>query len=143
MTDVYVAYPDAELVTLSILDPLDGEAGTWLESGFTPPYTQVNRIGGAPDNSDITDFALMRVAHYGTDRMNAWQLAAQGEALMIGARYHAIPVPEYGEDATILVDSVDIIVGGQQLPDVAPDDRRVVKDYLVGLRRAWRLAATP
>lgn len=143
MTEVYVAYPDAELVTLSILDPLDGNAGTWLPSGFTPPYTQINRIGGAPDNSDITDFAIVRVAHYGANRMGAWQLAAQGEALMIGARHHEISVPLMGEGVAILVDSVDIVIGGQQLPDVAPDDRRVVKDYIIGLRRPWRLATAP
>ena len=49
-----------------------------------------------------------------------------------------VPVPAY-PDAEILIDSVDIAVGGQQLPDEAPEDRRVVKDYVVGLRRAYYL----
>lgn len=141
MTQVYVAYPDAELVTLAILEDLQGEKDTFLRSGWNPPLTQVNRIGGAPDNSDITDFAIMRLAHYGATRMDAWNLASQGEALMIGHRCRNVYVPEY--DGEILVDSVDIIIGGQQLPDIDPDDRRVVKDYIIGLRRPYHLAATP
>lgn len=141
MTEVYVPYADAELVTLAILDPLDGPIGTFLPSGFTPPYTQVNRIGGAPDNSDITDFAIMRLAFYGANRMAAWDMAAQGEALMMARRGRVIFVPEY--DGNICIDTVDIVVGGQQLPDVAPDDRRVVKDIVLGMRRPWHLAPAP
>jgi hypothetical protein len=137
VTEVYVTYPDAELVTLALLEPLPGNVVTFLPPGFTPPITQVNRIGGAPDNSDITDYPIMRIACYGATRMAAWQMAAQAEALILGNRCRAIYVPEY--DGDVLIDSADIVVGGQLLPDIDPDDRRVVKDFIVGMRRAYRL----
>ena len=139
MTEVYVPYPDAELVMLALLAPLPGNAVTFLPSGFVPPITQVNRIGGAPDNSDVTDYPIIRVACYGANRSAAWQMAADAEALVIGNRCRAIYVPQY--DGDILIDSADIVVGGQQQPDVNPDDRRVVKDFILGLRRAYHLVA--
>ena len=139
------AYPDAELVTMSVHemlrtgpdDPL--VIDTFLRSGWTPPLVMVNRIGGSPDQWDVTDYAIVRCAYYGEKRMDAWNLASRGESIMLGYRGRAVHVPEYGADAEILIDSVDIAVGGQQLPDEAPEDRRVVKDYVVGLRRAYYL----
>jgi hypothetical protein len=141
VTEVYVTYPDAELVALALLEPLPGSVVTFLPPNFQPPITQVNRIGGAPDNSDVTDFPILRIACYGTNRMQAWSMAAQAEALILGNRCRAIYVPEYGGD--ILIDSADIVVGGQLLPDIDPDDRRVVKDIIVGLRRPYGLTLTP
>ena len=140
-----LAYPDAELVVMSIHETLASGpddplvVDTFLRSGWTPPLIMVNRIGGSPDQWDVTDYAIVRCAYYGEKRMDAWALAGRGESTMLGYRGRSIAVPEYGADATILVDSVDISVGGQQLPDEAPEDRRVVKDYVVGLRRQYHL----
>lgn len=139
---IQAIYPDAELVCLAIVDLLKAEnggpvenltTGTFLWDDWSPPLIQVNRIGGAPDVSDITDYPLLRLAMYGEDRMAAWNLAGQVEGLLIGMRHRAVYVPEYG--ANVLLDSVDIAVGGQQLPDTDPDDRRVVKDLVIGFRR--------
>lgn len=141
---VSVAYPDAELVTMAIHKLLVAanpglKIVTFLPANWVPPLVQINRIGGAPDVRDVTDYPLVRCAYYGVDRMGAWNLAAQGEGVMIGMRHRAVEVPAYGVGAEILIDSVDIAVGGQQLPDVNPDDRRVVKDFLLGLRRPHHL----
>ena len=145
MTDVYVPYADAEIVGLALMDLLVPSTpglttGTFLRSGWTPPFIQVNRIGGAPDVSDITDYPILRLAVYGADRMKAWDLSAKAEGMVIGHRGRNVYVPEYGSE--ILIDSADIVVGGQQLPDVDPDDRRVVKDVILGMRRPYYLVST-
>jgi hypothetical protein len=142
-----LAYPDAELVTMAVHDVIRTSpeglptlvVDTFLRSGWTPPLVMVNRIGGSPDQWDVTDYAIVRCAYYGAKRMDAWDLAARGEATMVSYRGRSVSVPEYGEDAMILIDSVDIAVGGQQLLDEAPEDRRVVKDFVIGLRRAYYL----
>lgn len=145
MTIPVLAYPDAELVTLAVHDLLvPGNQGlvvtTFLRSGWVPPAVQINRIGGSPDQWDLTDYPIMRCAYYGVNRPAAWDLAAQGEATMMGMAHRAVYVERY--DGEILIDSVSIIVGGQQLPDVDPDERRVVKDFQLGLRRPHRLLVT-
>jgi hypothetical protein len=144
---IQAIYPDAELICLAVVGLLDGTNGgpvedltttTFLWDDWSPPLIQVNRIGGAPDNMDVTDYPIMRIAAYGENRMAAWNLAGLAEGLMIGMRGRSVHVPEYDTDAGetwVLIDSVDIAVGGQQLPDVDPDDRRVVKDYVLGMRR--------
>lgn len=134
---IYVPYPDAELVFLDLLGSVASTV-TMLPPGFDAPIIQINRVGGAPDPLDITDYAIMRIAYYGVNRPVSWAMAAQGEALIIGHRGRAIQVTDVGP---VIMDSVDILVGGQMLPDLDPDDRRVVKDYVAGFRRPWHLAS--
>lgn len=146
MTEVIVPFPDAELVLISLHRLVLGDmpeyagmkVGTWLPAGFTPPFVQVNRIGGAPDPSMITDYPIMRCAYYMPTRNESWQMAAAGEAALLAFEHRNIPVPGVGD---VLLDSLGIVVGGQMLPDIAPDDRRVVKDYILGFRRQWQLVS--
>jgi hypothetical protein len=133
----YLPYPDAERVVLAILEPvLPDKVDTWLPTPFQPPFIQVNRTGGGPDNSDVTDYPLMRVRFYGGDRSGAWDLAADGEKAMMSAQGRYISVPGIG---SVLVDYVTIALGGTQDQDVDPDNRRVTKDFMLGLRRQYHL----
>jgi hypothetical protein len=109
---------------------------TFLPPNFTPPLVQVNRIGGGPDASGITDFPIMRFAYYMPTRNESWQMSAAGEAALMAYEHRNIPVPGVGD---VLLDSLGIIIGGQMLPDLDPDDRRVVRDYVLGFRRQYHL----
>ena len=133
----YLPYPDAERVTLAILEPvLPGNVDTWMPSPRPTTFIQVNRTGGGPDNADVTDFPLMRVRFYGGDRQGAWDLAFDGEKALMEAQGRYVEVPGIG---AVLVDYVTIALGGTQDPDVDPDDRRVTKDFMLGLRRQYHL----
>jgi hypothetical protein len=144
VTETYVPFPDAELVAMElhrlVLGAMPEYAGlrvvTFLPPNFTPPLVQVNRIGGAPDPSGITDYPLMRFAYYMPTRNESWQMASAGEAALMAYEHRNIPVTGVGD---VLLDSLGIFVGGQMLPDLDPDDRRVVKDYVMGFRRQYQL----
>jgi hypothetical protein len=132
-----LAYPDAERVLLAILEPLlPNKVDTWLPTPLNPPFIQVNRSGGGPDDVDITDYPLMRVRFYGGDRNGAWDLAADGERTIMGAKGHFVDVPGIG---LVFIDYAVIVVGGTQDVDLDPDDRRVTKDFMLGMRRQYHL----
>lgn len=144
MSEVYVPFPDAELVMISLHELVLGAmpeyegmtVDTWLQPNFTPPYVQINRIGGSPGADMITDYPIMRCAYYMPTRNESWQMAAAGEAALLAYEHRNIPVPGVGD---VLLDSLGIVIGGQMLPDLDPDDRRVVKDYVLGFRRQYHL----
>lgn len=147
MTQPYVlapAYPDAELFVLSLLDAFLPELvetvpqmavekiDTWLPEAFDPPFIRIQRTGGAPDGLDITDYPILTVATYGETRQTAWSLSRVVEQILLGAKYHSIEVLDVG---WVLCDTVFLNAGGEQLPDLDPDDRRVVASYVFGFRR--------
>lgn len=137
-------YPDAELFVLAALEAflpaLVGAApqmkiekiDTWLPESFDPPYVRVQRSGGAPDVYDVTDYPVISTASYGTTRMAAWELARVVEQVILGVKYRSIEVPGYGR---VLCDSSVLLSGGEQVPDLDPDDRRVDKTFQLGFRR--------
>ena len=132
---VTVAYPDAELVLMALLEAKHPEAtvDTWVSEGdVDAPFIHVMRIGGSPDTGDVTDYPLMRVACYGNTRQDAWNLSRAVEVDILGHRHRNIVVPDLGP---VLLDAAEIMVGGNLTPDLAPDDRRVVVDYILGFRR--------
>lgn len=128
------AYPDAENELMSLLDLLGVPTVTWLPEGWDPPIIQVQRIGGAPDAGDVTDYPLMRVSYYGPDRTAAWNMAQDGTRLVLGYKYRNLP-------SGTLLDYSEITVGGSLDPDLDPDDRRVTVNYTLGFRRQ-QLAVT-
>jgi hypothetical protein len=79
----------------------------------------------------------MRVRFYGGDRNGAWDLAADGERTIMGAKGHFVDVPGIG---LVFIDYAVIVVGGTQDVDLDPDDRRVTKDFMLGMRRQYHLA---
>lgn len=128
-TGTPLAYPDAELVLMDILESVwPGMVVTWLPENAPDGTIWIQRIGGGPDDSDITDYPTMRVATYGATRTAAWNLARDVERLI--TRYHGRRTP-----AGWQVDYARLAVGGVLDPDLNPDDRRVIKNYDLGFRR--------
>lgn len=128
-----LAYPDQELAYMHLLRPL-APTVTHLPAKWKAPIIHIQRIGGGPDEWDVTDYALMRVIFYGADRGAAWALAGQGESLLLSMRGRAINRPDT-ESHGLLIDFVALDVGGVQDPDLDPDDRRVIKNFTTGMRR--------
>lgn len=126
-------YPDAELVLMALLEARhpDATVDTWVEGDVPAPYIHVTRIGGAPDAADVTDYPLMRVACYGATRKEAWDLSRAVEVSILGNRHRNIQT----ENGPVLVDEAAIVVGGILEPDLEPDDRRIVVNYVLGWRR--------
>ena len=133
MTQPVLAYPDAELVLMALLEARHSEAtvDTWAEGDVDAPFIHIMRIGGSPDQYDVTDYPLMRVACYGNTRKEAWDLSRAVEVSILGSRYRNIET----EGGPVLVDYAEIEVGGTQEPDEEPDDRRIVVNYVLGWRR--------
>lgn len=133
------AWPDAERVVMGILDrigsiPVFGttETGTHLVPDWDPPFWQVRRVGGGPEDG-ITDIALVQIHSYGATRDAAWDLAAVAEHYMLEAGGRNVyDLPRFG---TVLVDWTDLAVGGSEVPELDPDDRRVTKDYAIACRK--------
>lgn len=128
-------YPDAEAVLWTLLESI-APTYTWLPQGWEPDVIQVQRIGGAPDLADVTDYPMMRVSYYGGNRNRSWQMAREGESLILGNRGRGIVVEDVG---MVIMDSADIEVGGALEPDLDPDERRVTVNYVLGFRRQYHL----
>lgn len=131
-------FPDAEQVVIDILDPVLAPAGTWLDPDFEVPRIQVNRIGGGPDEWGITDYPQIRIRWYDETRNKAWDLAQAGQMLLLAHAQKAVDRPGKSSHG-ILVDYVELDVGGTEEPDLDPDDRRVTTNWTLGLRRQYHL----
>lgn len=125
-----LAYPDTEKVLLDLFDLLPVLSVTWLPNGWVPPIHHINRIGGGPDPWDVTDYALVRVSSYGATRDESWSLSADAERLILGHSGRRTP-------SGYLIDFTALDVGGSQEPDLDPDERRVTKNFTIGMRRQY------
>ena len=121
-------YPDSENETMALLELLGVGTVTHLPENWDPPLIQVERIGGAPDAADVTDYPLMRVAYYGPNRISAMNMAQDGSRLILGHKYKVLPTGT-------LLDYAEITTGANTEPDLDPDDRRVTVNYTLGFRR--------
>lgn len=134
------SYPNA---TVLAMDGLDASTRTPIADADVRPgppqnfdygrkLIVVRRVGGGPDEEDVTDYPVLLVACYApsflqaTDMQNAVQ-----------AEIKSWPLRQIGPDQ-VLVDEAEIYVGEQEIPDVYPDERRVVATYRLGLRRQFR-----
>jgi hypothetical protein len=137
-----LAYPDAELVLIAVHRNVTGVTyvGTWIPEEPEPGTIIVQRIGGGPDPEDQTDYPLFRVLYYGDTRQEAIDLSREGERWVKFYSGRAINRP--GDPAHgVLIDSAGVDVNGTLDEDLDPDERRVVKNYLAGLRRQYHLVA--
>jgi hypothetical protein len=116
--------PDAEVAALTLLEHL-APTVTVLPPGFDPPIIAVQRVGGDLDLTNYTDHAVLQVTFYGVNRPAAWDLAGAGVLALLRA--------PGTEAAGAYVEDVAIIAGGQQIPDLDPDDRRVVVSAQIDL----------
>jgi hypothetical protein len=137
MPDLYsLPYPNATILTM------DGLADRFPEADVrpgNPPNFQfdrklivVRRVGGGPDEDDLTDYPVLLVAAHAPNYLSASELQDD-----IQVEIKSWPLREIGPNK-ILVDEADIYVGEQEIPDVYPDERRVVATYRLGLRRQFR-----
>lgn len=92
----------------------------------------VKRVGGGPDQDDETDFPVLQIACYANTYLQAADMQSDVQLEIL-----SWPMREIGPN-DILVDEAEIYVGEQEIPDVYPDERRVVATYRLGLRRQFR-----
>lgn len=135
-----LAYPDAELVMMSIvaLAPSVTDTDTYMPEEAPDGLAIVSRVGGTPDPSDVTDYPIVRVSCFGRTRMDAWRMQQECQQYILAHRGRNVEVDELG--GPVLVDDAAISDGSSQVPDLDPDDRRVDATYVLGLRRQWHLA---
>lgn len=106
---------------------------------FTQRLITVRRVGGGPDEEDITDYPVLQIACFASSYTMAAKMQndVQAEVLswpltMINAAFDDEP------EWLVLVDEAELYVGEQEIPDVYLDERRVVATYRLGLRRQFR-----
>ena len=92
----------------------------------------VRRIGGGPDEDGVTDYPVLQIACYAPSFLAASDMQGDVQDEVLGW-----PMKQIGPNK-ILVDEAEIYVGEQEIPDVYPDERRVVATYRLGLRRQFR-----
>lgn len=139
------AYPDAELVMMAIhrdVPPEGSYIGTWIPQDPEPNTIVVQRIGGGPDPYDVTDYPLFRVLYYGATRNAAMDLSRRGEQYVKAHSGRSIKRPGDPADG-VLIDSAGVDINGTLDEDLDPDERRIAKNYILGLRRQFHLSATP
>ena len=119
-------FPDAEAVVCDLLEQVAPTA-TFLDKGWGDvlPVIQVNRIGGSRDS--ITDVARIQVAVWAESRAQVWQLANQIRDLVLYAGNTRVN--------GVLIDWTEESIAGQQVPDIDPDDRRVISTFQFAFRR--------
>nr|WP_280442930.1 hypothetical protein [Nocardia brasiliensis] len=106
-----------------LLDPI-APTDTVMTPATKVPFIQVNRVGGTDDG--ITDRPVVQVAVFAATRAHAWALAEQVRHAVLGAAGALI--------GGVLVDDARTAIGHQQIPEIDPDDRRVISTYQLSFR---------
>lgn len=138
-------YPDAELAMMAIhrFATVEGAwVGTWIPEDPESGTVVVQRIGGGPDAEDQTDYPLFRVLYYGDTRAEAMALSQAGEQYVKAHRGRCIKRPGDPADG-VLIDFAAVDVNGTLDQDLDPDERRIAKNYTLGLRRQYQLSVAP
>lgn len=131
MMTATLSFPDLEQAAEDMAAPL-GYACKFLPDDFDARLERgeavilVARVGGKDDG--VTDRALIQFAVYGQTRTIAWDTAR--------ALQTSVKALEYGgQVGDIWIDSTATAAGRIQVPDVDPDDRRVITIYQLDARR--------
>lgn len=116
-----------------------GTTVTWL-----PPdpgrIIWIQRIGGAPDPWDITDYGLLRVSTFDEKRNNSMDLSKDCERLLLAFKDGGQINRPGSASHLMLIDFTGMETGPSVDPDLEPDERRVTKNFTVGMRRQYHLA---
>lgn len=126
-----LAYPNATIVVMDMLEgiaPVRASVPPNFDTGTT--LIVVRRVGGAPDPDDETDHPVVQVACYAPSYPAAAALAQSVQIRILSS-----PLTDVNG---VLVDEARVFVGEQEVPDVYPDDRRIVSTYQLGWRRQFR-----
>lgn len=126
-----LAYPNAVIVVMDMLEGI-APVRTSVGPNFDPgtELITVRRIGGTPDPDDVTDYPVVQVACYAPTYPAAAELAQSVQMRILTS--------VCTEVNGVLIDEARIFVGEQEVPDVYPDDRRIVSTYQLGWRRQFR-----
>lgn len=126
-----LAFPNAVVVLMDLLGDI-ADCRPAPPANFAPGDTLivVKRVGGGPDADDLTDHPVMQVQCYGPT-----YLAAADLAQSVQVRILSCPLTEING---VLVDEAHVLTGEQEVPDVYPDDRRIVSTFQLGWRRQFR-----
>lgn len=92
------AFPDAETVMMTLLEPI-APTVTSTPAELNVPITRVQLVGGSDDG--ITDRPRMEVPCYGADRAKAWQLAERRRQVVLGSVRSEVAT----ETARVLIDN--------------------------------------
>lgn len=136
-----LAYPNSVHVVMSLLDPL---LTGWVRPGVPPGFEPgqklitVQRVGGGPDDEDITDYPILLVACYGSTFLEASNMQAQCQVKILSASATEVILLDTTPEQRVLIDEADLYIGDQEVPDLYPDERRVTSTYRLGLRRQFR-----
>lgn len=131
MTAPTLSFPDLEQVAEDLAAPY-GYACKFLPEDFDARISSgeavilVARVGGTDDG--VTDRALIQVAVYGVDRPTAWDTSRAIQTSVQALQWG-------GQVGDVFVDSTSTAAGRIQVPDVDPDDRRVITIYQLEARR--------
>jgi hypothetical protein len=149
-------FPDRELVVMDALQPVlnlvdvldddgnqvydDGDARrpyacTWLPSDYRDrlPVIRVYRGGGATDVGSLRDPASVQVAVIAATRAASWELMEYCRQWLLS--YQSGGTVYRADGSKTLIDTVEEMVGPQQLPELNPDDRMVPLTFRVICRR--------
>lgn len=131
MTAPALSFPDLEQAMEDVAAPF-GYACKYLPEDFDARLEAgqavilVARVGGTDDG--VTDRALIQVAVYGVDRATAWDTSRAIQTSVQALQWG-------GQVGDVYVDTTSTATGRVQIPDVDPDDRRVIAVYQVSARR--------
>lgn len=130
MTSPEPAFPDAELVTMSLLDDLGWTCTALPDPEQWPslmPIIAINRIGGGVTRDGITDRALIAVVVVEETRPKAWQSAAKVRARIASAGCTEVD--------GILIDTTDEETGTAADPNLGSDNRFVEQTFWLSFRQ--------
>jgi len=134
-----LAYPDAELVMMAIVENVSDNVTTVIPEDAPDDLIVVSRVGGVPDQWDVTDYPMLRVSCWGATRPEAWERQQECQRWILAHRHHNVDVPDLGGE--VFIDEAAIADGNAQVPELDPDDRRVDASYVLDLRRQRHLAS--
>ncbi|MBM4686250.1 hypothetical protein GS532_21195 [Rhodococcus hoagii] len=117
-------FPDAETVVMDLLAQV-AYTCTMVDKDTPMPHIRVARTGGTDD--DVTDSPEVEVECFARTGAEAKSMAKQCRKLIDGAGATNVN--------GVLVDDASCLVGFMQIPDIDPDDRRLVGVFQFEFRR--------
>jgi hypothetical protein len=134
-TPYSIALPNATMVIMDLLAGVTDDTGAAADirtappPDFSPPLLVVKRVGGTPDEDGLTDRPIVLVAAYGANFPGAVKLQENVQIRVLTSPLTMVD--------GVLIDTADIYVGEEEIPDVYPDERRIVVTYQFSWRRPW------
>lgn len=129
MAVLQAAFPDAENVMISLLEPLVDDPAhqvvTAAPEQLVLPTILVRRIGGSNDSH--SDFPNLAVTCFAATRPQAWALAEQIRQVVLASRRTKVN--------GVLVDNAETVTPAVQMPEENEDLRSVMAVYRLSMRR--------